>query len=25
VEGYHPYLRLVFGIDGGNVDTILYR
>jgi hypothetical protein len=25
VSGYHPYLRLEFGISGGNVDTITYR
>jgi len=25
VEGYHPYLRLSFGIDSGNVDLIQYR
>jgi hypothetical protein len=25
VEGYHPYLRLEFGINSGNVDTIQYR
>lgn len=25
VEGYHPYLRLAFGIDSGNVDLIQYR
>lgn len=25
VEGYHPYVRLEFGIDSGNVDYIMYR
>jgi hypothetical protein len=25
VEGYHPYIRLEFGIDQGNVDLIQYR
>ena len=25
VEGYHPYLRLEFTIDSGNVATITYR
>ena len=25
VEGYHPYLRLAFGIDSGNIDSIQYR
>ena len=25
VEGYHPYLRLVFGIESGNVEQIQYR
>jgi hypothetical protein len=25
VEGYHPYLRLSFGINSGNVDSIQYR
>ena len=25
VEGYHPYLRLEFGITDGNVDLITYR
>ena len=25
VQGYHPYLRLQFGINGGNVDLITYR
>jgi aspartate 1-decarboxylase len=25
VEGYHPYIRLEFGISNGNVDLITYR
>jgi hypothetical protein len=25
VEGYHPYIRLELGINGGNVDLIQYR
>jgi len=25
VQGYHPYLRLEFGISNGNVDLISYR
>ena len=25
VEGYHPYLRLQFGINAGNIDLIQYR
>lgn len=25
VQGYHPYLRLSFGIDSGNVEDIVYR
>jgi hypothetical protein len=25
VEGYHPYIRLQFGINSGNVEQILYR
>ena len=25
VEGYHPYLRLEFGITDGNIDLITYR
>ena len=25
VEGYHPYIRLSFDIDSGNVDLIQYR
>lgn len=25
IEGYHPYLRLEFGINTGNVDQIIYR
>lgn len=25
VEGYHPYIRLTVGIDGGNIALITYR
>jgi len=25
VQGFHPYIRLEFGIDAGNVDLIQYR
>ena len=25
VEGFHPYIRLEFGIDQGNIDLIQYR
>ena len=25
VEGYHPYLRLGFDINNGNIDLITYR
>lgn len=25
VEGYHPYIRLEFGINNGNIDLIQYR
>lgn len=25
VQGFHPYLRLEFGISDGNIDQILYR
>ena len=25
VEGYHPYLRLSFGMSNGNIDLIQYR
>jgi hypothetical protein len=25
VEGYHPYIRLELGINGGNIDLIQYR
>lgn len=25
VQGFHPYIRLEFGIDAGNVEAIVYR
>jgi hypothetical protein len=25
IQGYHPYIRLEFGIDNGNIDLIKYR